>query len=52
MNAYDRYLQGESLDWLEGMDEETTEGYLQDLTGEPLDEEDEELETFRNTGIY
>jgi hypothetical protein len=30
-NAYDRYLQQEAAEWAESMDEETTDGYLEEL---------------------
>lgn len=51
-SAYDRMLQMEAEEWFEGYDHETTEGLLLDLTGEPLDEEDTDLELFRTTGIF
>jgi len=52
MNSrYDRFLQEESEEWFEEYDSETTDGYLRDLTGEPLDEDDEN-EIFRMSGIY
>lgn len=30
-NAYDKYLQQETAEWTESMDEETTDGYLEEL---------------------
>lgn len=30
-NAYDKYLQQEAAEWTESMDEETTDGYLEEL---------------------
>ena len=30
-NAYDKYLQQEAAEWTETMDEETTDGYLEEL---------------------
>ena len=30
-NAYDKYLQQEAAGWAESMDEETTDGYLEEL---------------------
>ena len=30
-NAYDKYLQQEAAEWAKSMDEETTEGYLEEL---------------------
>ena len=30
-NAYDKYLQQEAAEWAESMDEETTDGYLEEL---------------------
>lgn len=30
-NAYDKYLQQEAAEWVESMDEETTDGYLEEL---------------------
>lgn len=33
-NKYDKYLQEESLDWLEDYDEETTDGYLEEIEDE------------------
>ena len=51
MNAYDRMLQKEAEEWFEEYDHATSEGYLQDLTGESLDEDDE-LELYKTTGIF
>lgn len=30
-NAYDKYLQQEATEWAESMDEETTDGYLEEF---------------------
>ena len=30
-NAYDKYLQQEAAEWAESVDEETTDGYLEEL---------------------
>ena len=30
-NAYDKYLQQEAAEWTGSMDEETTDGYLEEL---------------------
>ena len=30
-NAYDKYLQREAAEWAEAADEETTDGYLEEL---------------------
>lgn len=30
-NAYDKYLQQEAAEWTESIDEETTDGYLEEL---------------------
>ena len=30
-NAYDRYLPQEAAEWAEPMDEETTDGYIEEL---------------------
>ena len=51
MNAYDRMLQREAEEWFEGYDYDTTEGYLYELTGEPL-EEDDEIELNAKTGMF
>ena len=51
MNVYDRILQREAEEWFEGYDNDTTEGYLHELTGEQLDEDDE-IELYTKTGIF
>ena len=30
-NAYDKYLQQDAAEWTESMDEETTDGYLEEI---------------------
>lgn len=30
-SAYDKYLQQEAAEWVKSMDEETTDGYLEEL---------------------
>ena len=30
-NTYDKYLQQEAAEWAESMDEETTDGYIEEL---------------------
>lgn len=40
MSPYDRMLQEESQDWFEGYDEETTDGYLEELEAESKSEID------------
>ena len=50
--AYDRYLQQEAEEWFEEYDHDTTTGLLRDMTGEPLEDEDEDSEIFKMTGIY
>lgn len=51
-SAYNRYLQEEAEEYREDEDSATTDGYLMDLTGEPLEDENEDSEIFRMTGIY
>lgn len=41
MNAYDRMIQREAKEWFDSYDDDTTEGYLCELTGEPFEEDDE-----------
>ena len=52
MNAYDKMLQKEAEEWFEEYDHNTTTGLLRDMTGEPIEDEDEDDEIFRMTGIY
>ena len=52
MNAYDRMLQKEAEEWREGMDSETTDGLLMDLTGEPLEEDNPEDFIYKTTGMF
>lgn len=52
MNTYDKMLQMEAEEWFEGYDHDTTIGTLRDMTGEPIEDEDEDSEIFKMTGIY
>lgn len=52
MNAYDRMLQQEAEELFEEYDHNTTTGLLRDMTGALLEDEDEEDEIFRMSGIY
>ena len=50
--TYDRYLQQEAEEWREGMDSETTDGLLMDLTGEPLEEDNPDEFIYKTTGMF
>ena len=50
--AYDKYLQQEAEEWREGMDSETTDGLLMDLTGEPLEEDNPDDFIYKTTGMF
>jgi len=53
MNSrYDRFLQEESEEWFEEYDSETTDGYLRDLTGEPLEEDNPDEFIYKTTGMF
>ena len=52
MNVYDRMLQQEAEELFEEYDHNTTTGLLRDMTGEPFEDEDDDDEIFRMSGIY
>ena len=50
--SYDRYLQQEAEEYREAEDSATTDGYLMDLTGEPLEDENNDDFIYKTTGIF
>lgn len=51
-SAYDRYLQEEAEEYREAEDSATTDEYLMDLTGEPLEDENNDDFIYKTTGIF